>query len=70
MNLPYAIPPVNGAVTARTLLKARTPTESASSMPISGCEPNAAYSSSRRIFLRLRFRASACFARRLSPGFR
>lgn len=28
------------------------------------------YSDSRRIFLRFRFRASACFARRLSPGFR
>src|SRR5207253_9509065 len=28
-----------------------------------------AYSSSRRSFLRLRFRARACFARRLSPGF-
>src|ERR1700693_179246 len=28
------------------------------------------YSSSRRSFLRLRFRASACFARRLSPGFK
>src|SRR5882672_8834458 len=28
------------------------------------------YSLSRRIFLRLRLRASACFARRLSPGFR
>ena len=28
------------------------------------------YSTSRRIFLRLRFLASACFARRLSPGFR
>src|SRR5438093_5588891 len=28
------------------------------------------YSSSRRSFFRLRFRASACFARRLSPGFK
>src|SRR6476646_5042950 len=28
------------------------------------------YSVSRRSFLRLRFRASACFARRLSPGFK
>src|SRR5262249_33454535 len=28
------------------------------------------YSSSRRSFLRLRLRASACLARRLSPGFR
>jgi hypothetical protein len=28
------------------------------------------YSASRRIFLRLRLRASACLARRLSPGFR
>src|SRR5262249_5179569 len=28
------------------------------------------YSSSRRSFLRFRLRASACFARRLSPGFR
>jgi hypothetical protein len=30
----------------------------------------AAYSVSRRIFFRFRFRASACLARRLSPGFR
>src|SRR6476660_9335678 len=28
------------------------------------------YSISRRSFLRLRFRASACLARRLSPGFK
>src|SRR5881396_1944947 len=28
------------------------------------------YSNSRRSFFRLRFRASACLARRLSPGFR
>src|SRR5262245_14141781 len=28
------------------------------------------YSSSRRSFFRLRFRASACLARRLSPGFK
>src|SRR5580704_3505392 len=28
------------------------------------------YSDSRRSFLRLRFRANACFARRLSPGFK
>jgi hypothetical protein len=28
------------------------------------------YSNSRRSFLRLRFRASACLARRLSPGFK
>src|SRR5437867_8172403 len=28
------------------------------------------YSDSRRSFLRLRFRASACFALRLSPGFK
>src|SRR5262245_57608197 len=32
--------------------------------------PGLAYSDSRRSFLRLRFLASACFARRLSPGFR
>jgi hypothetical protein len=30
----------------------------------------ALYSASRRIFLRLRLRASACLALRLSPGFR
>src|SRR5437763_2511591 len=29
-----------------------------------------AYSDSRRSFLRFRLRASACFARRLSPGFK
>src|SRR6185503_13923765 len=28
------------------------------------------YSSSRRSFFRLRFRAKACLARRLSPGFK
>src|SRR5262245_66095349 len=32
--------------------------------------PCARYSSSRRSFFRFRLRASACFARRLSPGFR
>src|SRR6266853_5306075 len=32
--------------------------------------PGASYSSSRRSFLRLRFLARACFALRLSPGFK
>ena len=34
------------------------------------CVLRFSYSSSRRSFLRFRLRASACFARRLSPGFR
>src|SRR5204863_7431373 len=32
--------------------------------------PPGGYSSSRRSFFRFRFRASACLARRLSPGFK